>query len=435
MIKCYLDTMTLIHFKRFNNLDWGSILGTSEQVELIIAPNILRELNKKKDFDQNKGMRTRSGEILKDLEKYQDNGEVKQGVSLNFIPSEPSIDWKENGLDPDISDDRLIASMLSEEDISKIVLVSSDYGIKLKARNKKIKIVTLDDSLKEEVRFDSEAKKIQELEKELAHFKNASPKLKIYVKDSSDSSFHEFEFKKVPSIDSIVVDAEIEKLKSELEYKEPMINGLSFGSNILGEFNVISESEIERYKSEVDEYLEKKRAYPKNKNQYENHQSRLFTLNLIISNVGGQAASNIDIFIHFPEGFEMLEEKYASRYHEPIPPERPTPPRTGFQMLEMNSRSFDIRTLSSMIPRPHNYTPLELGVDYFLVGNIKAQSHDVHFQVNKLKQNMEIALDPICLLFSSYDEIKPFSFDYVINVENHPDEFEGEYHIKFKLVE
>ncbi|WP_320122734.1 PIN domain-containing protein [uncultured Sphaerochaeta sp.] len=427
--------MTLIHFRRFDTLDWQSILDTSEEVSLIITPIVLRELNTKKDSDQNKGIRKRSGDILKVLEKYQDNGEIKEGINLNFISIEPQVDWKQIGLDPDVGDDRLIASMINEEDVSKLILVTSDFGLKLKARNWEIKTVKLDDSLKENIRIDADAKKIKELERKLSHYENASPKLELYVKESPDSKFHEFKYIKVSGIDSSAIDAEIEKLKSELEYKVPIVNGIVFGANILGGFNEISESEIERYKSEVNEYLEKKRAYPKNKNQYENHQSRLFTLNLILSNTGGKVASNIDIFIHFPDGFEILEKKVASRYHEPSPPARPTPPRTAFQMLEMNHSSFDIKTISSMIPRPHNFTPLELGVDYFLESINKTQSYEVHFQVKKLKQNMKMALDPICILFRSYDEIKPFSFDYVINVENHPDEFVGKYHIKFELVD
>lgn len=434
MLRCYLDTNVLIHYKRFNTLDWKSILGTSEKVSLVITPIVFSELDKKKDSDQDSKMRKRCGDIIKALEKYHDEQGVEVDVSLNFIPSEPLIDWREKGLDPGRNDDRLIASMLLEDELQKLVLVSSDTGIRVKAKYWGIKTVKLDDSLKEEVRIDDEAKKIQDLEKELARFKNASPKLELHVESSPDAKFHEFEFRKVPGIDSFAVDAENEKLKSELEYKEPKTDGLMFGANILGGFNIISDSEIERYKSEVNEYLEKTRAYHENKNRYENYKSRLFTLNLILSNAGGKTASNIDIFIHFPEGFEILEEERASRYHEPIPPERPTPPRTGFQILGMNSSRFDINSISSLIPKTHNFTPMELGVDYSLVSIKKTQSYDVHFQVKKLKQNMEMAMDSICLLFNSYDEIKPFSFNYVINVENHPDEFKGKYHIKFKPV-
>lgn len=435
MLRCYLDTNVLLHFQRFNTLDWHSILETSEEVTLVVAPIVLRELNKKKDSDQNKGIRERAGNILKEFEKYQENGNIREGVFLNFVCIEPKIDWDQKGLDSDVSDDRLIASMILEEDISKLVLVTSDFGLRQKARNKNIRIVKLDDSLKEDVRIDADAKKIKELEAKLARFENASPKLELYIKGSPNCQFHEFKYKKVQDIDPIAIEAEIEKLKSQLEYKPSKINELTRGMVLLGSFNTCSESEIDRYKNEVNEYLESTRKYHENKNQYEHYQSRLFTLDLILSNTGGKAASDIDIFLHFPDGFEMIEGKRALSYREPSLPSRPTPPRTASQMLCMNTSGLYPYRYTDLMPKDLNRKPLELGVDYSLASIKKTNSYDVRFHVKKLKQNLEWKLESICLLFSSYDEIKPFSFDYVINVENHPDEFKGEYHIKFKLIE
>jgi len=424
----------LIHFQRFDTLDWHSILETRE-VTLVVAPIVLRELNKKKDSDQNKGIRTRAGDILKAFEKYQANGKIREGVFLNFVCIEPKIDWDQKGLDPDVSDDRLIASMILDEDISKLISVTSNFGLRQKARNKNIRNVKLDDSLKEDVRIDDDTKKIKELEAKLARFENASPKLELYVKGFPNCQFHEFEYKEVQDIDPIAIETEIEKLKSELEYKPSKINEMTRGMVLLGSLNSCSESEIDRYKNEVNDYLESIRKYHKDKNQYEHYQSRLFALDLVLSNTGGKAASDIDIFLHFPDGFAMFEGKRALSYHEPSLPSRPTPPRTASQMLFMNTSGLYPYRYTDLMPKDPNRKPLELGVDYSLDSIKKTNSYDVHFHVNKLKQNLEWELESICLLFNSYDDIKPFSFDYVINIENHPDEFEGKYHIKFKSVE
>jgi rRNA-processing protein FCF1 len=401
-------------------------------VLLIIAPIVLRELDKKKDSDQNDKIRKRCRDTIKELEKYHDNEEIKEDIFLNFIPIEPQIDWIQNGLAPDVNDDRLIASMIIEEDISKLVLVTSDLGLKLKAGIKGIKTVKLDDSLKEEVRIDPDAKRIQELEKKLARYENASPKLDLYILSSPDAKFHEFGFKKVQDVDPTTIEIEIGKMRNHLEYQKPQEDK---GLGVLGSFNNIQEDEITRYKNEVEEYLKKLREYYKNRKRYENFKSRLFCLDIVLSNVGEKVASDIDIFLHFPDGFRMLSKDEVSKYNEPSSPERPTPPKTVLESLSMHSSiGLYPNNFNSLMTHINDFTPMKLGIDYSLVSIEKNHSYDVHFQVKKLKQNMEMALDSLYLLFNSYVDIKSFSFEYVINVENHPDEFRGEYHIKFKPV-
>nr|WP_321265206.1 PIN domain-containing protein [uncultured Sphaerochaeta sp.] len=435
LLRCYLDTNVLIHFQRFDTLDWHSILETREEVTLVVAPIVLRELNKKKDSDQNKGIRIRAGDILKAFEKYQENGKIREGVFLNFVCIEPKIDWDQKGLDPDVSDDRLIASMILEEDISKLILVTSDFGLRQKARNKNIRNVKLDDSLKEDVRIDDDTKKIKELEAKLARFENASPKLDLYVKSSPDAKFHEFELKEVKGVDPSIIEEKIERLKTQLEYKNILEHRKKLGIVSLGWFDSVSDDEIDRYEKEVDDYLVELREYYGRKNRYENYKSRLFCLDLVITNVGKKVALDIDVFLHFPDGFSLIDEEEACNYHEPSLPARPTPPRTSHELFTMPVSRIDPGIYSSLMSNIGNSAQLRLGVDYSLESIKKTQSYDVHFQVKKLKHNMQMELDSIYLLFDSYGDIKPFSFDYVINVENHPDEFGGKYHIKFKPVE
>ncbi len=435
MIKCYLDTMTLIHFKRFDTLDWQSILDTSEEVSLIITPIVLRELNKKKDSDQNKGIRKRSGDILKVLEKYQDNGEIKKGVNLNFISIEPQVDWKAIGLDSEIADDRLIASMLNEEDISKLRLVTSDFGLKLKAKLWEIKIVKLDDSFKEAVRVDEDEKKIKELEKKIAHYENASPKLGLYVQPSNDTQFYEIEYQEVPDIDPVTLEEEIKELRKALNYNSYGKLGLGVYAGLAS----VTGKEIKRYSDDVEKYITAMRDFFQNQNRYENFKSRLFSLNIVLSNVGGKPASDIDIIMHFPDGFMILSEddlEELEEYKEPEEPKKPIGPRLSFGLSAMESLArfsqYDYELGTINVP---NLTPMKLGVDYSLVSIEKADSYKVHFKVEKLKQKSIQPLDPLYLLFDSYESIKSFHFEYVINTENHPDEFEGKLNIKFKLVE
>src|SRR3989442_566400 len=65
-VYCFLDTNILLHFQTFNEVDWPKVLNAT-QVCLVLAPIVLRELDKHKDDYHNERRRNRARVILSQL--------------------------------------------------------------------------------------------------------------------------------------------------------------------------------------------------------------------------------------------------------------------------------------------------------------------------------------------------------------------------------
>src|ERR1035437_3822085 len=107
----FLDTNTFLHFRRLDQLDWPELLQTTD-VRLIIAPVVIRELNRHKDFPTSIKTRERAATALRILDKWSDDSSpvfIRKLVELQFRVQDPLIDSATFNLSRDVSDDHLIA--------------------------------------------------------------------------------------------------------------------------------------------------------------------------------------------------------------------------------------------------------------------------------------------------------------------------------------
>ncbi|HEY7094722.1 MAG TPA: PIN domain-containing protein [Ktedonobacterales bacterium] len=136
-----LDTNVFMHFQTFDEVEWNTIAGAPE-VCLLLTSVVLRELDKFKNDPVSEWRRQRARTILGKLEALLLSGapsgraQVRNGVVLSAYMQEPATDWAALGLDPQIADDRLIASILAFGQATpqaQMRLVSNDLGLRLKA--------------------------------------------------------------------------------------------------------------------------------------------------------------------------------------------------------------------------------------------------------------------------------------------------------------
>src|SRR5258706_2110126 len=148
-VQACLDTNTYLHYMRFNEIDWPSVLG-ADHVEIVVHAITMRELAKHAELHQHRHIRERARSILKYLHSLLGQPQpavVRDGVSLRFEDREPDVDYRSERLDPAVQDDHLIASaiMLRKEGPHEVVIVTSDVGLTLvtKARRFQMKSIQL----------------------------------------------------------------------------------------------------------------------------------------------------------------------------------------------------------------------------------------------------------------------------------------------------
>jgi predicted ribonuclease YlaK len=141
-IYCFLDTNILMEFQTFDEVEWPQLLN-AQRVCLVLAPIVVYELDKHKSDYSNSRRQKRARMLLSKLNKLLDTerptGElpqVRRNVTLMTL-KEPLIDWRAEGLDSNVPDDRFIGSILDfrrEHPSEAVCLLSDDSGPRFKAK-------------------------------------------------------------------------------------------------------------------------------------------------------------------------------------------------------------------------------------------------------------------------------------------------------------
>lgn len=99
-VYCFLDTDALLNFKTFDEVDWPGILEGNE-VCLVLAPTVMKELNKHKDDASNEWRHKRARMLTAKFKKLflladaQGIIRIHKDIFLMRIVNEPLIggDW------------------------------------------------------------------------------------------------------------------------------------------------------------------------------------------------------------------------------------------------------------------------------------------------------------------------------------------------------
>lgn len=424
-----LDTNTFLHYHLFTEIDWCSILNT-EEVEVIVSTTVLQELDKKKFSEQDIRIKNRAKKVISTFNLVLENKIPfkKDKASLKFISTEPKIDWNKENLDSLILDDRIIATCIELiEKHNDLTLVTADFGLKLKARNKSIPIYELDDNYLLKEKPTKEQDELLELREKLKKFEVTFPNLFLKLaSDSNQTDFISFEIIRQ-------ADYPEEKIKIDVTNKVNEIltiaeNKIQQNNNpFIGNIGWIRQEDIDAFKEKVKKYENDLLGYYKNLWEYNEFLSRLLEIDFVFTNEGSSPGKDIDINIHFPDGFKVCDEKEIP--HKPSEPKIPAPPMTlAESMQSLSSASFlNFSYLGAMNRPTINSIPT---VKNFSSPSIrKTNSYEVEYHIISLKHKSSHTLDPIYVYFENYSEIKSFSVDYSILAANYPEKFVGKLNI------
>jgi hypothetical protein len=425
-IAVFPDTNLFLHYRQLNEIDWCSLLDTSA-VEIKIAAVVTRELEERKTLHQSRKIRDRAAAALRLLHKYLGQRQVRDGVTLEFLIKEPTVEYATSrGLNLQIRDDQLIGTLLlytGENPDMPCVFVTSDLPLTVKATHYEIKLVSLDETLLLPPEPDLAEKKIKQLEGELAKYRLREPVLDIRF----DSGVSHARFQIARPTDVVSgSETEIQSMIEAAKQKCPMVDlkpeQESGASNIknnpfapiteaLRGFQAFGRRFYEDYNNRVRAYHRDYETYLRNMFAFKTLATRTITLNMILANDGTCPAEDIHVLLHFPNGFTLYDDEH--------PPKRLKEPAVPSQ--EMNL--FPSVSLLSSFPDIHRLPQFR---DPSLPRIRKTNSYEVTLEQDKLQHGFIWTFTPLYVSFDSWESAKSFSIGYMIHAGNMIEEQRGE---------
>jgi len=422
----FVDTNILIHYRRLEEIDWLKLIR-EEAAMLVLAPVVIRELDTHKFNHPSSKIRARVRELLANLRATFANAievEIRKSVRLRVLTQDPEVDFESYGLRRDVNDDWLLASMIVARIAHPegcVVLAAADFGLDLKARAAGFLVIAPPNEARLADEMDVSEKRIKQLERENATLRNRLPDLRLSL---ADSSIQTFSLPGNPE-EEVQTDAEIAKLRQQYPHLvEPSVAAAAIRDQTLGDLlrsgtkvdlaTLARPGEYKRYNSELDVYYSEFEQYLRELANHRDRQQRRIELAIHLHNDGGAPAEDIDIHMHFPDGFELWRLKKEPR--EPTPPEPPLKPGYIRPMTDILS------TLSFPAPRlpttefRSNISPPDIS---------KANSYDVRQHVRSLKHGYSSLLETYSVIYESAMSIRSFEVRYFISAANLPKAAEG----------
>jgi hypothetical protein len=315
---CFLDTNVLLEFQTLDEVDWPAVLG-AEEVCLVIAPVVLRELNNHKDAGGKDRLAQRARMILSKLSPWIESAlahgapvEVRANVTLWMIPQEPILEWTTLGLDASVLDDRLIASILlftaEKEQSERIVVASHDLLVRAKAMSHSIHVLNPEGHIQLLNNESPERAELARLRAEIEQLKNRIPKLNFgfIVTNQLSNNFTCADALITPlrrkDFPRMTTKEAEEQIKQAYITRDSLVEeGRKRGANSF---------EIGEFQKEYEYYL-RALAVALRYGQAKNH-GCCCMLHLGLDNVGMVMATQIRLQLRFPEGtlaYESYEDK------------------------------------------------------------------------------------------------------------------------------
>lgn len=408
-MKFFIDTNIILHFVPFDQVDWREIYGT-ETVEILLAPIVIEELDKQKR-STNQRVSKRAKTAIKKIGEIGISGYWSANVLISILTTRPNNSlYSDNSLDKEEQDDRLIAAIIDYKNSvdSEVVLITNDLGPKLKCLSFGIRT----DSLPEKYELkDEEGDLIKEnakLKEEINKYRQAIPKLNLLF--DNDKSFIKIIISEFDISD--FKTRQMSEVKSEFPYMEiPKQDSLRWPFA----HPFLSPASIEKYNSELDSFFLEYEEYLSECELYYRRVSLTESIKFKLINTGSIPASDVDVKLHFPDGFTLQSDMPTNDAEKPRPPFKPG------QALTLNPSIFS-SLISPQIGPMHFPGKGSPSIK-------KTNSYDVVFDVGTLKHNQDYIFDEVLLIFDSFGEAQGFTIDYKIFAGNIPEVLTGKLNV------
>ncbi len=313
----FLDTNIYLHYTCFEQIDWKGLLGCSD-FSIIIPPIVIREIDKIKDIGRGK-IQIRAKKISATFGKIFLKEE--QGKIDVYKCNEPNSN-QFNGVmfNKYINDDWFILSVLNfDADANDKIVISSDNNLLIKAKEQGLKFYSLDDKYRLTEEPSRQEREIKELQKELLLYKNRMSIPKLFFADESN-------ILKLPVIEIKDIDREIAQKMEQIKYENPYAEESKCENPYMNlsslDFNFLKEQDIIMFNKDLDIFLKQKEENLQFITKNDILSLYLVKLKFIITNTGTAQTGKMNIFINFPGGVKLYNEKSKIKkiLHKPLKP-------------------------------------------------------------------------------------------------------------------
>lgn len=418
--------MVFLHYRPLRELNLPSLVG-AEQVTVIVPAITIRELDKHKDTHPTRKIRDRAGKVLRKIyEAIEKSTKMDGEIGVEFFPDFPSQQLSDLGLNPDWSDDVLIASIVSYMRKSQgqcVTLISQDVGPKLKCLQYGINAIELNESLKLPAERDETEKENERLRRELERLSQAVPRICVSLSGSDASqSYKSFELLPLPDFR----EEELEKQMVVVRAEHPLLEDShsegpkSMGLSVAG---IAQEMLRKDYNDALHSYFNDMEDYLRKLHRHKDILSRTVSFEVAIHNLGTAPATDVDILLRFPKGFRLLSEANFPKC--PVVPSQPLMPTDpGRSLFSPLSYMISHGQLSPQVLCRVNHP--NFGISESPDGN------RVVDKFNQLKHGIPRSLPRLHVVFSSHSDARSFNCGYEIRPANLTEPVLGELHFHLK---
>jgi hypothetical protein len=327
------DTNVLLHYQFFDEVDWHTQLGVTS-VTLVFAPVILAELDRHK-WSGSRREKARAKSVLKKIASLgllTTPVSLRPGVDAMALDAEPpDALFMQHRLHPQASDDRLLASLLGfgeERPGNRVMILSADTGLGVKARSRRIEIVAPADSLELPDEPDDVERELEKTRRELNEITGAAPDLALTFGDANTHAT--FQVRAVGEFDYQALG----RLRDAWRKKHPHVSGMdslqlpggevvSF-SALQGVPGFVSAADAAAHNTAIDGYYGEYDAFLKLWPSALNRHFRVLKFSLVLENTGTVPADDVDLQLWTDASGAWLR-KMPKLPFPPIVPKRRSP--------------------------------------------------------------------------------------------------------------
>lgn len=412
----FLDTNIFLHYRRFDEIEWKNYTGTDQIHIYVVAPIVIQELDSQKNTGKKISRRAKA--MLSKIEDMSD----RYDESILILHSKPTEDvFQAYQLNKSYQDDLLLASILQFKAThleDEVILVTADTGPRLKAKSLNIKCVALSLDLLLPTEEDQKDIYIRKLTEENNRYKNRQPNVKLFFSGKRAIVVDKFHWDKSEILENN--RREFEKIKKEYPYKQKEVKTKDSGFTLyLGDLFKPTEGQIDEYNHDLTLYHKEYEDYLSSLLLYSEYQALTVDLGFELWNDGNAVADQISVFIHLPDGFEVIEkENYPKIRMCPSPPQLHDP--------------------LSVLSRPINYYPIINTYNDKVLAAIKSikptirktNSYEITMNYPSLNHHQKIDFPLITIQFKSFEARKTFQIDFCLTVGNQPELINGQLTVK-----